>query len=90
MDLIKMEPVVDPSDLQQHDNTYKIEENTTLTEEEKLLDLQATGMKTECLDHKYDLKSEIKIEDSPMPVIIPVVKCEVEVVAVKGDIKRAL
>ncbi|XP_069670018.1 zinc finger protein 239-like [Periplaneta americana] len=78
MDWIKMEPEVDPLDSQPHDNTYKTEENNDLSEERNLLDLQATGMKTEYVDHSYDLKSQIKDEDSSVPNIFPVMKCEVE------------
>ncbi|KAJ4425933.1 hypothetical protein ANN_27559 [Periplaneta americana] len=73
-----MEPEVDPLDSQLHDNTYKTEENNDLSEERNLLDLQATGMKTEYVDHSYDLKSQIKDEDSSVPNIFPVMKCEVE------------
>ncbi|KAJ4425813.1 hypothetical protein ANN_27439 [Periplaneta americana] len=68
MDEIKMEPGVDPLELQPHDNTWKIEENNILSEQGTLLNLQAMGMKTEsCFDTSW-----IKIEDQP------VMKCEGE------------
>ncbi|XP_069670440.1 uncharacterized protein [Periplaneta americana] len=68
MDEIKMEPGVDPLELQPHDNTWKIEENNILSEPGTLLNMQAMGMKTEsCFDTSW-----IKIEDQP------VVKCEGE------------
>ncbi|XP_069670402.1 early growth response factor homolog 1-like isoform X8 [Periplaneta americana] len=60
MDEIKMEPEVDLLGLEPH-NTCEIKENTTLSEEGDLSHLQVPGIKTECLDHSYDLTSE---EDS--------------------------
>ncbi|KAJ4425818.1 hypothetical protein ANN_27444 [Periplaneta americana] len=78
MDGIKMEPGVDPLDLQPHDNTCRIRENTTSSEEGNLSHLQVAGIKTECEDHSYDLTSEIKVEDTPEPVSSPIVKSELE------------
>ncbi|XP_069670142.1 uncharacterized protein [Periplaneta americana] len=57
--------------LQPYGDAYKIAENTTLSEEGNLLDLQ---VKTEYVDYSYDLKSEIKVEENPVPVSFPVVK----------------
>ncbi|XP_069669289.1 uncharacterized protein [Periplaneta americana] len=77
MDLIKMEPEVDPLDLQVH-NTYEIEENKASSEEGKLPHLEVTGMKAECMDHSYEIKSEIKVEDNPVPMSFAFVKSEVD------------
>ncbi|XP_069670407.1 uncharacterized protein [Periplaneta americana] len=77
MDGIKMEPVVDLLGSEPH-NTCEIKENTTLSEEGDLSHLQVAGIKTECVDHSYDLTSEVKVEDTPDPVSFPIVKSEVE------------
>ncbi|XP_069670434.1 zinc finger protein 501-like [Periplaneta americana] len=77
MDEIKMEPEVDLLGLPPHDNTWKTEESKVLSEERNLSNLQVGGMKTECVDHSYDLTSEIKVEDTPVPINFPVVKSEV-------------
>ncbi|XP_069670442.1 uncharacterized protein [Periplaneta americana] len=78
MDVIKMEPEVDPLDLQSQDNTWQIDENDVLSEEGTSLELQANGTKIECMDHSYDLTSQIKVEDTPVPFSFAVVKCEVQ------------
>ncbi|KAJ4425463.1 hypothetical protein ANN_28079 [Periplaneta americana] len=79
MDVIKMEPALDLLYLQLHDNTYEMEGNDPLSEERNLSHLDVTGMKTECMDQSYDIKSEIKVEDiTPMPISFPVVKTEVD------------
>ncbi|XP_069670417.1 zinc finger protein 714-like [Periplaneta americana] len=77
MDEIKMEPVVDLLGLEPH-NTSELKENTTLSEEGNLSHLQVAGIKTECVDHSYDLTSEVKVEDTPEPVSFRMMKCEVE------------
>ncbi|XP_069669311.1 uncharacterized protein [Periplaneta americana] len=77
MDLIKMECEVDPFDLL-YDNKYKLEENKSSSEEGNSSYLEVTGMKTECVDHSYEIKSEIKIEHTPMPTSFAFVKCEID------------
>ncbi|KAJ4425930.1 hypothetical protein ANN_27556 [Periplaneta americana] len=42
------------------------------------LDLHMTEIKTECMDHSYDLKSEMTFDESPVPIDFPVVKSEAE------------
>ncbi|XP_069672832.1 uncharacterized protein [Periplaneta americana] len=74
MDVIKMEPDADPLRV----NTYEIGENNTLSEEGNLYHLEVTDLKTEYVDHSCDLKSEIKVEDTPVPISFPVVKSEVD------------
>ncbi|XP_069670072.1 uncharacterized protein [Periplaneta americana] len=76
MDVIKMEPDADPLGLEPQDDTYEIGDNNSLSEEGNLSHLEVTGMKTECVDHSWDLKSEIKVEDSP--VGLTTVKPEVD------------
>ncbi|KAJ4425943.1 hypothetical protein ANN_27569 [Periplaneta americana] len=78
MDLIKMEPEFDPLDLQAHDTKYEIGDNEASSEEGNLSQLEVTGMKTECMDHSYEIKSEIKVEDTPVPISFSVVKSEVD------------
>ncbi|XP_069669770.1 zinc finger protein 239-like [Periplaneta americana] len=59
--------------------TYKMEENRASSEEGNLSHLQVTGIKTECVDQSYDIKSEIKVEDiTPVPITFPMVKTEVD------------
>ncbi|XP_069670389.1 uncharacterized protein [Periplaneta americana] len=77
MDGIKMEPVVDLLGSEPH-NTCEIKENTTLSEEGDLSHRQVAGIKTECVDRSYDLTSEVKVEDTPEPVSLLMMKCEVE------------
>ncbi|XP_069669613.1 uncharacterized protein [Periplaneta americana] len=71
-----MESEVDPLDLH-HDNTYISEENKSSSKKGNLPHLEVTGMKTECVDHSYEIKSEIKVEDSAVPTSFAFVKCEV-------------
>ncbi|XP_069670287.1 zinc finger protein 664-like isoform X4 [Periplaneta americana] len=78
MDLIKKEPEVDPLHLQAHSNTCEIEENKASSEEGKVSRLEVTGMKAECMDHSYEIKSEIKVEDTPLPTSVVFVKSEVD------------
>ncbi|XP_069690454.1 uncharacterized protein [Periplaneta americana] len=72
MDLIKMEPEVDPLDLQAHDNTYGIKKEGNISH------LEVTGIKTECMDQNYEIKSEIKVEDAPVPTSFVFMKSEVD------------
>ncbi|XP_069670455.1 uncharacterized protein [Periplaneta americana] len=64
MDSIKMEPEVDPLELQEHVTTSELEDKMLSSEEGNLMNLQ---VKTEYLDHSYDIKSEIKVEDNAVP-----------------------
>ncbi|XP_069673225.1 uncharacterized protein [Periplaneta americana] len=78
MDLIKMQPEVDPLDLQAYDNTYEIEDNKASSKQGNLSHLEVTSMKTECVDNSYNIKSEIKVEDTSVPTSFSVVKSEVD------------
>ncbi|XP_069682571.1 zinc finger protein 22-like isoform X6 [Periplaneta americana] len=70
MDMIKMEPSIDPLDLHTSDATHT-EDKKPLLKDGNLLDLHGTGIKTECVDHNSDLLLEIKVDDTVM-------KCEAE------------
>ncbi|XP_069669256.1 uncharacterized protein [Periplaneta americana] len=77
MDLIKMECEVDPFDLL-YDNTYKLEENKSSSEEGNSSHLEVTEMKIECVEHSYEIKSEIKVDNTPMPTSLAFVNCEID------------
>ncbi|XP_069670889.1 uncharacterized protein [Periplaneta americana] len=53
------------------------EEKKPLSEEGNSIDLHVTEIKTECMDHSYDMKSEI-FEETPVPIVFPIVKKESE------------
>ncbi|KAJ4425979.1 hypothetical protein ANN_27605 [Periplaneta americana] len=77
MDVIKNEPEVDPLAIQWSDNTDR-DEKKPLSEEGNLLDLHVAGIKTERVDHSYDLTSDIKIEETAMPTNFVTTKCKTE------------
>ncbi|KAJ4425351.1 hypothetical protein ANN_27966, partial [Periplaneta americana] len=76
MDLIKMEPEVDPLDLQPQDSTHETEDNKDLSEERNVSNIQVRGIKTECVDRSFT--SDINVEATPVPSSFAFVKCEVE------------
>ncbi|XP_069670755.1 uncharacterized protein [Periplaneta americana] len=78
MDLIKIEYELDTLDLQAHDDTCEIEDRKASSEERSLSHLEVTAMKTECVDQSYEIKSEIKVQDTLVPATFPFVKCEVD------------
>ncbi|XP_069670765.1 uncharacterized protein [Periplaneta americana] len=78
MDVIKMEAEDDPFGLLPPDDEYKMEQNKALSEEGNLSHLEAMTMKTECVDHSCDIKTEIKVEDTSDPLSFPVVKTEID------------
>ncbi|XP_069670930.1 uncharacterized protein [Periplaneta americana] len=75
MNMIKMEPGCNPHCIQTSINSG-IEERKPLSEEGNLLDLDVTKIKTECIDHRYDVKSEIPFEENSVPFDFVVVKSE--------------
>ncbi|KAJ4425698.1 hypothetical protein ANN_27894 [Periplaneta americana] len=77
MDVIKMEHEIDPLAIERRNNT-DIEEQKPLSEERNVLDLQVTGIKTECMDHSYDVKTEMTFDETPVPVHFVVVKSELK------------
>ncbi|XP_069669586.1 uncharacterized protein [Periplaneta americana] len=91
MDVIKMEPGSDPLGIQTS-GIAEIEEKKPLSEEGNLLDLDVTKIKTECIDHRYDMKSEIVFQESIVTVDFPMLKSEAveqfcELDQVKEEIK---
>ncbi|XP_069670903.1 uncharacterized protein [Periplaneta americana] len=76
-DLMKMEPDSDPLDIQTSDNA-DAEEGKLLSEEGNLLDFHFTAIKEECIDHRYDVKSEMTSEEVEVSVDFPIVKSEAE------------
>ncbi|XP_069690443.1 uncharacterized protein [Periplaneta americana] len=77
MDVIKMEREIDPLAIEGNNNT-DTEELKTLSEEGNRLDLLMTGIKTECMDHNYDVKTEMTFDKSLVSSNFPVLKSEVE------------
>ncbi|XP_069670063.1 uncharacterized protein [Periplaneta americana] len=76
MDVIKMEPDINPLPLESNDT----EEKKSLSEEGNLLDLPVTRIKEDCVDDSY-IHTEIKFEENILPITFPVVKCEAEEVS---------
>ncbi|KAJ4425710.1 hypothetical protein ANN_27906 [Periplaneta americana] len=77
MDVIKKEPDIDPLAIHWSDDT-DTDEKKPLSEEGNVLDLDVTGIKTECVDHSYDHTSETKVEETAVPTNFVSVKCEAE------------
>ncbi|XP_069697041.1 uncharacterized protein [Periplaneta americana] len=69
-----MEPEIDLPAVRSIDATDK-EEKNNLLQEGNLLNLQVTQMKVEWEDPSYDLSSEVKIEETVLPVTSSV-SCE--------------
>ncbi|XP_069671154.1 uncharacterized protein [Periplaneta americana] len=76
-DLMKMEPDSDPLAIQTSDNA-DTEEGKLLSEEGDLLDFHFVAIKTECMDHRYEVKSEMTYEEAAVSVDFPIVKTEAE------------
>ncbi|XP_069671005.1 uncharacterized protein [Periplaneta americana] len=87
MDVVKMEPEVDPLAIGININS-DINEQKILCQVGNVLHLQVTGIKTECMDHSYGLNSEMAFDETPVPINFPVMKSEVEVSTVyeEGDV----
>ncbi|XP_069670109.1 uncharacterized protein [Periplaneta americana] len=75
MDVIKMEREIDPLALERSNNTDIEEEKP---QEGNVLDLKVTGIKTECVDDSYDVKSEMTFDKTDVPIDFVFVKSEVE------------
>ncbi|XP_069669626.1 uncharacterized protein [Periplaneta americana] len=76
-DVMKMEPDSDPLAIETSDNAYT-EEGKPLSEEGNLLDFHFTEIKTEYIDHTYDVKSEMTFEEAAVSVDFTIVKNEAE------------
>ncbi|XP_069697066.1 uncharacterized protein [Periplaneta americana] len=77
MDVIKMEPEVDPLAIGTIDKSDSEGKNLS-SEEVNLLNLQSTQIKSEHEDHSYDITSGIKYEETPVAVNLPMVKPEAQ------------
>ncbi|XP_069673167.1 uncharacterized protein [Periplaneta americana] len=77
MDVIKLEREMDPLALERSNNT-DVEDQKPLSEEGSVLDLQVTGMKRECIDHSYNVKTEMTFDETPVRIDFPVVKSKVK------------
>ncbi|KAJ4425405.1 hypothetical protein ANN_28020 [Periplaneta americana] len=66
MDLIKVEPKVDPLSIETSDNT-DVKEKKSLFEDGNLLDLHVTEMKEECLEYSNDLASKLIFKETLVP-----------------------
>ncbi|XP_069681277.1 zinc finger protein 891-like [Periplaneta americana] len=95
MDVIKMEPDVDPLAIQSSNDTESEERKPLLlyvTQEGNLLTSHVAWIKEECVDPSCEPTLNIKHEETPVPITVPVVKCEAEedlcgTVAVKQELK---
>ncbi|XP_069672260.1 uncharacterized protein [Periplaneta americana] len=70
MDVIKMEYESDPLAIEGRVIPCKKEGN--------VLDEQVIGIKTECMDHSYDVQTEMTFDETPVSNDFPIVKSEVE------------
>ncbi|XP_069670241.1 uncharacterized protein [Periplaneta americana] len=70
MDVIKMEPECDPLAIQTS-GIADVEDKKPSSEEGNSLHLHVSAIKTECMDDRYEVKSE-------MPFDLPIVKSEAE------------
>ncbi|KAJ4425875.1 hypothetical protein ANN_27501 [Periplaneta americana] len=77
MDMMNFQPEVDPLSIQRSNDT-DLEDTKPLSEEGNLLDLHVTGIKTECMEPSYDLKSYVTFDETPESVDFPIVKTEIK------------
>ncbi|XP_069670351.1 THAP domain-containing protein 3-like isoform X9 [Periplaneta americana] len=75
MDLIKMEPKVDPLAIETSNHT-DVEKKVPLLEDINLVSLCPTQIKTECEDFSSDLTSDMTFEETAVPINFQMVKCE--------------
>ncbi|XP_069669820.1 uncharacterized protein [Periplaneta americana] len=74
MVVIKMEPDIDPLASYKTDT----EEGNSLSQEGNIFGLYTTEIKAECMDHSYDVKSEITFEETSVEIDSSIVKSETE------------
>ncbi|XP_069685646.1 zinc finger protein 664-like isoform X2 [Periplaneta americana] len=90
MDVIKIEPEVDPLDLPSID-TANLEEKKHFSADGNSLALHVTEIMTECGDHCFDHTSKIEVGETPGPSNSPTVKCEAETeLCAFGTVKEKL
>ncbi|XP_069672670.1 uncharacterized protein [Periplaneta americana] len=77
MDVIKQEPEFDPLAMQWSDETDTAEKKP-IPEEGNLLNHHVAGIKTEIVDHSYDVTSDIKVEETAVPTDFVTTMCKAE------------
>ncbi|XP_069697116.1 uncharacterized protein [Periplaneta americana] len=86
MDVIKAEPEVDPLAIEASDDTGL--EEKPLSQEGNSWNPLLTKIKTKCEDHSHDVTSGMKLEDTAVPIISPVMKYEAEEESCDVDIVK--
>ncbi|KAJ4425343.1 hypothetical protein ANN_27958, partial [Periplaneta americana] len=77
MDVIKKEPEFDPLAMHWIDETDTAEQKP-IPEEGNSLHHHVAGIKTEIVDHSYDLTSDIKVEETAVPTDFVTTICKAE------------
>ncbi|XP_069670936.1 uncharacterized protein PF3D7_1120000-like isoform X5 [Periplaneta americana] len=77
MDVIKMEPECDPLAVQAS-GIADVEAKKPSSEEGNSLHLHVAEIKTECMDDRYEVKSEMPFEENAVAFDLPIVKSEAE------------
>ncbi|XP_069673305.1 uncharacterized protein [Periplaneta americana] len=77
MDVIKKEPEIDFLAIKRSNNT-DMEDQKPFSEEGNVLDLQVIEIKTECVDHSYDVKTEMTFDETSVQIDFSFVKSEAE------------
>ncbi|XP_069671027.1 zinc finger protein 664-like isoform X2 [Periplaneta americana] len=75
MDVIKMEPECDPLAIQAS-GIADIEDKKPSSEEGNSLHLHVSEIKTECMDDRYEVKSEMPLAETAIAFDLPIVKSE--------------
>ncbi|XP_069672080.1 uncharacterized protein [Periplaneta americana] len=79
MDVFKMEREIGSLAIGRSNNTdVSKEEEKPLSEKGNILDLQVTGINTECMDHTYAIKNEMAFGKTPVPIDFMVMKSGAE------------
>ncbi|XP_069669360.1 uncharacterized protein [Periplaneta americana] len=86
MDVIKMEPEIDPLAVQMSDNT-NVEEKKPLSEERNLFNEHMIGIKEECVDQSY-ITSDMKDEETKEADNFDFFKCEVQMPGKTTAVRR--
>ncbi|XP_069669530.1 uncharacterized protein [Periplaneta americana] len=77
MEVIKKEPELDPLAIESSDKTDE-DEKKPLSQKENFLDLHVARIKTECVDHSYDLTLKTKVEKTAVATDFVSAKCKAE------------
>ncbi|XP_069671048.1 uncharacterized protein [Periplaneta americana] len=77
MDVIKMEPECDPLAIQTS-GIADIEDKKPSSEGGNLIHLHVAEIKMECMDDRYEVKSEMPLAETAVAFDLPIVKSEAE------------